>query len=138
MSGWSPVPTPWGPWVRAALLCFEPFLAGLERQFCGLNNHRLSTPQWSTRGPSLPGTLGAMTPERALLQAQPQDRGCVGEAAACHSGGPCFLLPRAVMGLWVVTFTLTNNTFSPPWRRARRPTPVFLPGESRRQGSLVG
>ena len=25
-----------------------------------------------------------------------------------------------------------------PWRRARQPTPVFLPGESRAQGSLVG
>ena len=25
-----------------------------------------------------------------------------------------------------------------PWRRARRPTPVFLPGESNGQRSLVG
>ena len=25
-----------------------------------------------------------------------------------------------------------------PWRRAQQPTPVFLPGESRRQSSLLG
>ena len=25
-----------------------------------------------------------------------------------------------------------------PWRRARQPTPVFLPGESHGQGSLAG
>ena len=25
-----------------------------------------------------------------------------------------------------------------PWRRAQQPTPVFLPGESHRQRSLVG
>ena len=25
-----------------------------------------------------------------------------------------------------------------PWRRKRQPTPVFLPGKSYRQGSLVG
>ena len=25
-----------------------------------------------------------------------------------------------------------------PWRRARQPTPVFLPGEPHGQGSLVG
>ena len=25
-----------------------------------------------------------------------------------------------------------------PWRRARQHTPVFLPGEYRRQGSVVG
>ena len=25
-----------------------------------------------------------------------------------------------------------------PWRRAQQPTPVFLPGESHGQGSLVG
>ena len=39
--------------MRATLLCFEPFLAGLECQFCGLNNHRLSTPHWSPRGAQL-------------------------------------------------------------------------------------
>ena len=37
---------------------------------------------------------------------------------------------------------LRDNQFNPwvgkvPWRRARQPTPVFLPGESHRQRSLA-
>ena len=33
---------------------------------------------------------------------------------------------------------LGRRTFSVPWRRARQPTPVFLPGEFHGQRSLVG
>ena len=34
--------------------------------------------------------------------------------------------------------SITGSGISPLWRRERLPTPVFLPGESHRQWSLVG
>ena len=43
----------------------------------------------------------------------------------------------AVHGVARSRTQLSDVTFM-PWRRKWQPTPVFLPGESQRQGSLVG
>ena len=43
----------------------------------------------------------------------------------------------AVQGVAEGWTGLSNFTFM-PWRRKWQPTPVFLPGESQGQGSLVG
>ena len=45
----------------------------------------------------------------------------------------------AVHGIAKSQTRLSNFTFTfTPWRRKWQPTPVFLPGESQGQGSLVG
>ena len=41
-------------------------------------------------------------------------------------------------GIWVICFKLMESKVSLFWRRKWQPTPVFLPGESHRQRSLVG
>ena len=51
--------------------------------------------------------------------------GTSGKEPACH----CRRLKRCGFCAWVGKI---------PWRRARQPTPVFLPGESHGQKSLVG
>ena len=107
-----------------------------------------------TLSASLP-TLPFLTSYVLALSLLPEQTGlcillclCMEKAMAPHSSTLAWKIPWAEetgrlqsMGSWRVRHdwatSLSLFTFM-HWRRKWQPTPVFLPGESQRQGSLVG
>ena len=59
--------------------------------------------------------------------------GCVLVVCLCCTGLPWWLNPPAVQETWFLSLGQKM-----PWRRKWQPTPVFLPGKSHGQRSLVG
>ena len=53
-------------------------------------------------------------------------------------GGAWWATVRGVTKSWTRLSDFTFTFTFMPWRRKCKPTPVFLPGESQGQGSLVG
>ena len=56
----------------------------------------------------------------------------------CHYLTQIALTPRPLLFLPLAVNVLSTVFFTLNWRRKWQPTPVFLPGESQGQGSLVG
>ena len=64
-----------------------------------------------------------------ILHFSPEVRGVPGGASGKEPVCQCRKYKRSGFSPWVRKI---------PWRRSWRPTPVFFPGESHRQRSLVG
>ena len=97
---------------------------------------------------ALPGSFFTTAPSRNYQQFASTSWSCPEKAMAPHSSTLAWKIPwteepgrlQSMGSLrvghdWVTSLSLF--TFM-PWRRKWQPTPVFLPGESQRRGSLVG